>query len=367
QFHGSLYEYNRNTALAANDYFLKLAEGASGQPDKKAPLIRNVFGGSIGGPALKNRLFFFFNYEGRRDAEAQSVVRTVPTLSMRHGLLIYPNASGGNTTLTPDQIRKMDPLGIGEDAAVTSLLQGYPLPNDPTVGDTLNTSGYRFAADEKRRFNTYIARLDYNLTSDGRHTLFWRGNLQNDNQGGAPQVPGQPPSSTLLDNSKGFAAGYTAVLSPSKVNTFHWGFTRQGGENAGVSVSPEVTLAGLDSPISFSRSNQYRVPVHNLTDDFSWTRGSHAIQFGGNFRFIDNYRSNYNNSFPSANINLGWIYNSGIANRNVPFDPAVAGYTPVADAFGREYDNILMTLVGMVTEGNAVYNYDKTGQPLALG
>ncbi|MFN7996371.1 MAG: carboxypeptidase regulatory-like domain-containing protein [Bryobacteraceae bacterium] len=366
-FHGSLYEYNRNTDLAANEYFLKASELAAGQPNERSKLIRNVFGASVGGPLRKNRLFFFMNYEGRRDREAASVARTVPTLSMRQGLLTYPNTAGGNTILTPGQIKQMDPLGTGEDSAVLAILQGYPSPNDPTLGDGLNTSGYRFAANEKRRFNTYIARLDYNLTSDGRHTLFWRGNLQNDNQGGAPQFPGQPPSSTLLDNSKGFAAGYTAVLSPSKVNTFRWGFTRQGGENAGVSVSPQVTLAGLDSPISFSRSNQYRVPVHNLTDDFSWTRGSHAIQFGGNFRFIDNYRSNYNNSFPSANINLGWIYNSGIANRNVPFDPAVAGYTPVSDAFGREYDNILMTLVGMVTEGNAVYNYDKSGQPLALG
>ncbi|MGI9070398.1 MAG: hypothetical protein ACR2JB_03465 [Bryobacteraceae bacterium] len=67
------------------------------------------------------------------------------------------------------------------------VLQGYPLPNDPTVGDGFNTAGFRFAANEKRRFNTYIARIDYNLTSDGRHTLFWRGNLQKDNLGFASQ------------------------------------------------------------------------------------------------------------------------------------------------------------------------------------
>src|SRR5258708_7061175 len=70
QFHGSLYEYNRNTSFAANDYFLKASELASGQPNKRAQLIRTVFGASIGGPILKNRLFFFSNYEGRRDREA---------------------------------------------------------------------------------------------------------------------------------------------------------------------------------------------------------------------------------------------------------------------------------------------------------
>ncbi|MGI9070399.1 MAG: hypothetical protein ACR2JB_03470 [Bryobacteraceae bacterium] len=62
-FHGSLYEYNRNTDFAAN-YFVKTSELASGQPNARSPLIRNMFGGSLGGPILKNRLFFFFNYEG---------------------------------------------------------------------------------------------------------------------------------------------------------------------------------------------------------------------------------------------------------------------------------------------------------------
>ena len=75
QLHGSLYEYNRNTDFVANDYFLKASELASGQPNQRSPLIRNVFGGAIGGPIVKNRLFFFFNYEGRRDAESSSQAR----------------------------------------------------------------------------------------------------------------------------------------------------------------------------------------------------------------------------------------------------------------------------------------------------
>ncbi len=366
-FHGSLYEYNRNTDFVANDYFLKLSQISSGQPNQRSPLIRNVFGGSIGGPIVKNRLFFFFNYEERRDSQAASEIRTVPNASMRAGLLHYQNANGGTTALTPAEIRQMDPLGIGESAAVLGILQSYPLPNDATVGDGFNTAGYRFAANEKAKFKSYIGRIDYNVTADGRNTLFWRGNLQGDSQGGAPQYPGQAPATSTLDNSKGFAAGYTAVLTPTQVNTFRWGFTRQGGANAGISQNPEVTFAGLDTPIAFTRSSKYHIPVQNLTDDYSWTKGSHALQFGLNARIIDNYSLSYAKSFPSANINLGWLLNSGIANKNGPFDPAAAGYTPVSDGFGREYDNILMTLVGIVTEGNAVYNYDKTGQPLSLG
>src|SRR5437868_6483504 len=117
QFHGSVYEYNRNTSLAANDYFLKASELASGQPNQRSKLIRNVFGASVGGPVIKNRLFFFTNYEGRRDREAVSQVQTVPTASMRAGQLIYTNANNGLTTLTPTQIQQMDPLALGEDPA----------------------------------------------------------------------------------------------------------------------------------------------------------------------------------------------------------------------------------------------------------
>ena len=86
-----------------------------------------------------------------------------------------------NGNLTPAQIQQMDPLGLGEDPAVLAILQGYPMPNDPTQGDGINTSGYRFAADQKRHYNTSIARIDYNITADGRHIVFWRGNLQSDN------------------------------------------------------------------------------------------------------------------------------------------------------------------------------------------
>src|SRR6202035_2289115 len=71
-FHGSAYEYNRNTIFSANDPFLKNSQVTSGESNTAAKLLRNVFGATIGGPIMKNRLFFFANYEGRRDAEGSS-------------------------------------------------------------------------------------------------------------------------------------------------------------------------------------------------------------------------------------------------------------------------------------------------------
>ena len=109
-FHGSVYEYNRNTATEANDYFLKLAQAASGEANKPLQFIRNVFGASLGGPIKKDRAFFFLNYECQRDAQQQSAVRVVPSTTLRQGIVQYQNADGGVTSLSPQQLAAMDPL-----------------------------------------------------------------------------------------------------------------------------------------------------------------------------------------------------------------------------------------------------------------
>jgi hypothetical protein len=112
--HGSLYEYNRSSLLEANSFFNKQQQLATQQANKPPKLIRNVFGGAVGGPVVRDRVFYFLNYEGRRDAEGQSVYAgTVPTASFRAGNIQYIDTSGSVYTLTPADIKGMDPQGIG--------------------------------------------------------------------------------------------------------------------------------------------------------------------------------------------------------------------------------------------------------------
>ncbi|HYE13105.1 MAG TPA: carboxypeptidase-like regulatory domain-containing protein, partial [Pyrinomonadaceae bacterium] len=108
EWHGSLYEFHRNTVTTANDFFNNAAgsygpndfavlTGAARAGDPRAPrpqLIRNVFGGSIGGPLKKDRAFFFFNYEGFREASETPVVREVPLPTLGQGIVRYRTASG---------------------------------------------------------------------------------------------------------------------------------------------------------------------------------------------------------------------------------------------------------------------------------
>ena len=72
-------------------------------------------------------------------------------------------------------------------------MESYPQPNDFTVGDGLNVLGFRFTTPQKSKYDLYTARFDYALDSSGRHNLFWRGNLQNENTTGVPQFPGDAP------------------------------------------------------------------------------------------------------------------------------------------------------------------------------
>ena len=94
--HGSLYEYNRNILGRANNWFNKNEESLAGEPNEPGGFVRNVFGGALGGPIKKDRLFFFLNYEGLRQAEAIQTTRAVPSQSLRDGVLIYQCDSPGS-------------------------------------------------------------------------------------------------------------------------------------------------------------------------------------------------------------------------------------------------------------------------------
>ena len=367
-WHGSLYEFHRNTIFAANNFFNNKAgvfgpndfaviagSAKIGQPKvPRSKLLRNVFGGSLGGRIVKDRLFFFANYEGRRDAREESAIRVVPSDDLRQGIFHYLK-SGSSTvfTLTPADVTALDPLHLGPNAAALTVLRQYPHPNSDEVGDKLNTFGFRFNAPIHLKWNTYTARFDYNVTKNGKHSIFWRGILQNDKDNSAQQFPGEPANFLNLTNNKGFAAGYTAVLSPSLTSRFVYGFTRQGFENAGSAAGvPFVSFRSIDDLHGIARNFRRISPVHNFVEDISWSRGNHNLQFGGNVRYITNGSVSLRNSFPSAVTNKAWLLSAK------PLRPA--GATSAGD-------HAMAALLGLVTQGTAIYQYDKSGTALTVG
>ncbi len=388
-FHGSLYEYNRNSFVSANDYFVKAAELSSGLPNDPSKLNRNIFGVSLGGPIVKNRLFFFVNYEGYRDAEAISALRTVPSATLRDGIIQYvcqdPSAcpggsvsgisgkqyavGAGDMALSPQQITAMDSTSGGphgpNPVVLNYMNSTYPLPNDSTTGDLLNTAGYRFRAPTYTVRDWYIAKLDYNLTQDGRHRVFVSAALANENEAGAPFLPGTPPEQTTVNYNKGIITNYTAVLTPTLLNNFRYGFIRESNGISGNSTQPWINFPTIDQGITYSSA--FQRPIHNFNDDLSSVHGKHTLQFGFQISILRNPESNSNQSFSSGVTNPEWLYNSGLAGKGVPLDPASNGYPAVAQDFNTSYDYPLTEMLGMVSLVNANYNYQRDGQPLTQG
>ena len=386
-FHGSAYEYNRNTIFSANDPFLKNSQLSSGESNTAPKLLRNVFGATIGGPIMKNRLFFFANYEGRRDAEGSSTLRNVPSPTLRAGILMYlcadPTQCPGGSVQGIDhnpypvqpgyyglnftQIKGMDPEGIGVNQAVLKILNQYPAANEFNAGDGSNTLGFRFSPNVDRSFNTYITRLDYHLTSNGSETLFARGQIQNFKEPGPQQFPGQPAATNFLDDSKGLTVGLSSIISPRLINDFHWGFTRQGQQYGGTSVYPGVFLNGIDNLVPFTRPTTAFVPVNQLSDSLSWTRGNHSLQFGTDLFLIRSNHISYLNSFSDVQTNVVYLNTGGIANDNSPLDPGQNGYPKVDHNFGPNYDSATGIVMGILAEGDGIYNFARNGTALPQG
>jgi hypothetical protein len=348
--HGAAYEYIRNTDTSANSFF----NNASGVPVAK--LNRNVYGAAVGGPIKKDKLFYFVNYEGRKDASAATVTRTVPTATFRQGSVMYGTTSGTEATMTPAQIQAVDPAGIGVDQAVLSYLQQFPLPNATNVGDGVNTAGYLFNASEPLRFNTYIAKVDYQLNAN--NTVYVRANLQNDNYAsGAPEFPGQPATGVYLNNSKGMATGITTVLNSSMVNTFRYGFTREGVQTTGVLTSSyaDPSYGSVSTLYGTSTGNTSIIPVNDIHDDLVWTKGAHSIKFGTEFLLLHNNYTTYSNSYSTANGD--GLYLAGDGDSLLPANAKVSNTT---------IQNIA-TLIGDLTKNILKANYGLNGSPLPLG
>src|SRR5947209_12158869 len=119
-FHGSLFDYERPTFTTANDWFIKNSQVLAGEPNKPVRVLRHTFGATVGGPLIKDRLFFFASYEGQRNREDTVVTRIVPSDNLRNGIVSYltcgddPSCGNGTIsptvqTLSPSDIASMDP------------------------------------------------------------------------------------------------------------------------------------------------------------------------------------------------------------------------------------------------------------------
>lgn len=354
-FHGGAYEYYRPPFTAANNWFNKQAQLNEGESNIPAKVLRNIFGVAVGGPIKKDKLFFFGNYEGQRLAEDFQQVQTTATASYATGNIAYP---GG--ILTPSQVTSLDngcqicktstyPYGPGPNQNALAYLNSMPLANGSLEGDGVNEGSYSFASPNPIRLNTSIGRIDY--TPSDKHRIFVRGNLQKDITDAPEQFPGQGPASVTENNSKGLTAGDTWSISSSLINDIRYGYVRQGVSASGAGSGDYVDFRFLTTPTAETRTSITSVPVNNIVDNLSWTKGKHSLEFGGNWRLIHQNHDSDETTFQGASTNPYWLG----GNPPVPTDSN--GNSLIPSGFGNSYEIAFANLVGTVPSLTNSYNY----------
>ncbi|HMX26044.1 MAG TPA: TonB-dependent receptor [Blastocatellia bacterium] len=351
QFHGSLFEAHRNTVLTANTWFNNL----NGIP--RNGLIRNQFGGNFSGPIIKNKTHFFFNYDGQRQVTKNATTATVYTPSAKQGLYrFFPGVRNGNVNaaipvvdVNGSPVKPASATGdlqainvftydsVRRAADTTGLVKRYldlmPAPNNFRAGDGLNTAGYTWNRKATSDFNVYTARVDHSFNDKNRvgFRLIRQDSFQLN--GFLAQPLPDSPGGTFTGKSEFYAVDVTTTISPSLVNEFNAGASRdpqrfnapwelEAGKNFFSAGSSQFALdftGNITDPINQGNDPQGRVsPFYTYGDKITWLRGRHEIKAGVEFRFSSTNGFNSFDVFPRAVLGAGGVAITGLTTQNIP-------------------------------------------------
>lgn len=372
-FHGNVNEYHRDTTTEANTWFNNLI----GLP--RTPLIRNQFGGDIGGPIKRDKLFFFFDLADSRIVQSGSEERTVPLGAFRAGTLNYINSDPGCgdssrmstqpgciTTLSASQVAGLDPAKIGFDSSELAFINSrYPVANDLSVGDGVNTGGYRFTTPNPNDLITYVGRIDYDLTQTqkifGRFTINRQDAIEN-----FPEFPTDPLTHPFYDRSYSYVVSHIWQFGSNKVNQFYYGDTISKlnfPDLYNPTGANQYSFTGLDGPYTDYDGQKRRIPVPEVRDDFNWVHGAHSFVMGGTFKFIktdSNLISDFN--FVQGGL-TGPVFQGGL---DPTVRPADINQGPNGVAIN-DYDSLFATALGVVGQIYTNYSYNNKGVALPAG
>jgi hypothetical protein len=307
-FHGDGFEFVRNEALNARNYF------QSTIPAKPA-YRRNQFGGTAGGPLVQDHTFFFIDYQGQRQSIGRTQISVVPTLLQRQG--IFTEAIGGRVPAIFDPVsapgagRTQFPgnaIPFGRiDPVALALLQRYPLATSPGT-----SNNYSRTDNEIDNQDQWDVRIDHRFSNRdqafGRLTYFRDGFIPvtplPDGSGSVTGTLGGPQDTTAWS----FASNYQHVFSTSLLNEVRVGDTRRsvgraaaqlsGAAGAALSIPgipstakfpntlPSFAIAGyqqLGSPTN--TSSDFNTGVSEVADSLSWVKGRHSLKMGMDWRW----------------------------------------------------------------------------------
>jgi len=347
-FHGDIFEYLRNTVLDANDWFLNAAGKARGI------VQQNDFGGVVGGPIIKDKLFFFVSYEGLRLQAPSPAVKQVPTQAAR--TLAAATTDGGVV------------------GYMAQFANAYPLPDGnpatPCTSFATCTANYSASFPGKSALDSTSARVDYSLGQS--MTLFGR-------YAHAPSslnIANSATATTFSDGNDVYTAGLTWAIKTSMSNELRFNFTHttlvKGVNPLNFKGSLSTIFpSGFAQPASSYLSNPGTMSIQffglptdsvqlasananngndqqNYTDTFGWIKGAHRFKFGVDYREL-------NPAYDQSNFN--WANNFGQTTTALAGFPSAANVCPLSTLPAGSSATVPGYICGLATSANLQHNY----------
>ncbi len=334
-YHGSLYWYNRNNKFSANDWF-------NNRGGVELPFLNlNQPGGSLGGRIIRDKLFFFANYEEYRLKQQSTQINTVLTPAARQGIFGCARCASSTNLLAA--------RGVSIDPAISALLQSLPQPNSGDTGDGINTSGYRFNARENGFRRQMVGRGDYYLSSTNSFTATYNYTKETNDR---PDISDQfytpiPPNGTDTDRHF-LSLGWRWTASPTFTNEVRGGFLKSPSKF----ITTGAPQAHIDNTIFTNPVNEFMpqgrfTNTYSIQDNASWLKGKHEISFGFQTQFIRIQPYNDGGIVPTLSVGISARNTTGFTTANLP--GATAGDVNQANA-------LYSTLGGILTSAGQSFN-----------
>ena len=308
-FHGSVYWYNRNYKLSANDWF----NNKSGVG--RTALNLNQPGASLGGRIIRDKLFFFVNPEFYRNKQQSSILRTVLTSDARNGIFKYRDTAGNLQTVNLRTLRTFT-----DDPTVKAMIGQLPQPNSTDTGDGLNTSGYRFNARGNEFRDQLVLKIDYFLSP--RQSITGTYNYINNPTDrptlGTFYTPVPPVSNTIRNHLLSLAWRWTPT--GTMTNEARMGFARTKGNFDDSNDYPKVIVAGLlfTSPVNTFLEQGRQTNTYHIQDNAKWIRGKHDVQFGFQAQLIRTAPFNDAGIIPTYTLGISTANTTGFQTSELP-------------------------------------------------
>ena len=347
QFHGGLFEQNRNSYFAANSWF-------SNQSGTKRPFLNlNQLGGRLGGPIKKDKIFFYANFEAFRQHQQSLQTRTIMTADARNGIFTYPNAAG-----VLQKVNLLQLSGLTPDPTIAALIKATPDPsqiNTTSAGDSTslsalrNTGGYNYNIRNNRIRNNVTGRGDYALSQKNNISVTFAYNTDLLDRPDVANNYVAAPNVSNDDKVKLLSTAWRTMVKPNMTNEVRFGFNLAPAlfltnENFGSALYGGLIFS---NPVNTFRAQGRYTDTYNFADNAAYTRGKHNIQFG--YQLQRSYTAPYNDAgiTPTYTLGISTLNTNGFSTAQLPG----ASSNDITAA-----NNLLANLVGYLSSYTQTFN-----------